>query len=205
MRALGRGDFWCESINGLADFAELVRASAAYRLTSGATNARLNTFAAWVNDYCQQHGRADGIPEAGGRAWHLANSQFRRTLAWFIARRPGGVIAGALAYRHHCVQVFEGYAGTSVEAAIVSPTFAHADTVASFAALDANHDGKITFAEFSRASDPQVKVGDRSLTLQNADLSPQVRDVVLRDAFTRIDADHDGAISYDEFRRYTER
>jgi integrase len=82
-------------------------------LTSGATNARLNTFAAWVNDYCQQHGRADGIPEAGGRAWHLANSQFRRTLAWFIARRPGGVIAGALAYRHHCVQVFEGYAGTS--------------------------------------------------------------------------------------------
>lgn len=34
-------------------------------------------------------------------------------MAWFIARRPGGVIAGALAYRHHCVQVFEGYAGTS--------------------------------------------------------------------------------------------
>jgi hypothetical protein len=82
-------------------------------LTSGATNARLNAFAAWVNNYCRRHGRADGIPEAGGRAWHLKNSQFRRALAWFIARRPGGVIAGALAYRHHCVQVFEGYAGTS--------------------------------------------------------------------------------------------
>ncbi len=82
-------------------------------LTSGATNARLNTFAAWVNDYCQRHGRPDGIPTIDGRTWHLKNSQFRRTLAWFIARRPGGVIAGALAYRHHCVQVFEGYAGTS--------------------------------------------------------------------------------------------
>lgn len=82
-------------------------------LTSGATNARLNGFAAWVNGYCQRHGRADGIPPVGDSPWHLANSQFRRTLAWFIARRPGGVIAGALAYRHHCVHVFEGYAGTS--------------------------------------------------------------------------------------------
>jgi integrase len=82
-------------------------------LTSGATNARLNAFAAWINDYCQRHGRADGIPLTGGQPWHLTNSQFRRTLAWFIARRPGGVIAGAMAYRHHCVQVFEGYAGTS--------------------------------------------------------------------------------------------
>ncbi|MFJ2590652.1 hypothetical protein [Streptomyces sp. NPDC087538] len=82
-------------------------------LTSGATNARLNTFAAWINDYCQQHGRTDGIPTVNKQPWHLKNSQFRRTLAWFIARRPGGVIAGALAFRHHCVQVFEGYAGTS--------------------------------------------------------------------------------------------
>lgn len=82
-------------------------------LTSGATNARLNTFAAWINDYCERTGRADDIPNVDGRIWHLKNSQFRRTLAWFIARRPGGVIAGALAFRHHCVQVFEGYAGTS--------------------------------------------------------------------------------------------
>jgi hypothetical protein len=82
-------------------------------LTSGATNARLNTFAAWVNDYCHRHGRLDGIPLVNNQPFHLKNSQFRRTLAWFIARRPGGVIAGALAYRHHCIQIFEGYAGTS--------------------------------------------------------------------------------------------
>jgi hypothetical protein len=81
--------------------------------TSSTTNARLCAFIAWVNGYCERHGRADGIPLVQGRPWHLINSQFRRTLAWFIARRPGGVIAGAIAYRHHCVQVFEGYAGTS--------------------------------------------------------------------------------------------
>lgn len=48
-----------------------------------------------------------------GHQFRLTTSQFRRTLAWFIARRPGGTIAGALAYRHHSIQVFEGYAGTS--------------------------------------------------------------------------------------------
>ncbi|MGW5152452.1 hypothetical protein [Rhodococcus koreensis] len=82
-------------------------------LTSGATNARLNRFAAWINDCCERHGRPDGIPLVDGQPWHLKNSQYRRTLAWFLARRPGGVIAGAVAFRHHCIQIFEGYAGTS--------------------------------------------------------------------------------------------
>lgn len=89
------------------------RAASNQVLSSSATNDRLNAFASWVNDYCERHGRADGIPPVGEQTWHLATRQFRRTLAWFIARRPGGVIAGALAYRHHYVQVFEGYAGTS--------------------------------------------------------------------------------------------
>jgi hypothetical protein len=79
----------------------------------GSTNNHLNAFATWINDYCQAHARPDSITRADGRSWHPTSSQFRRTLAWFIARRPGGVIAGALAYRHHGIQVFEGYAGTS--------------------------------------------------------------------------------------------
>ena len=95
--------------------------------------------------------------------------------------------------------------GAALEAAIVSPTFAHADSANAFTLMDANRDGKVSFAEFARESMPQVKVGDRALTLQNADLSPAVREVVLRDAFARIDANHDGVISLDEFRRHTER
>ncbi|MET9694515.1 hypothetical protein ABZY81_39945 [Streptomyces sp. NPDC006514] len=48
-----------------------------------------------------------------GKPWNLTARQFRRTLAWYIARRPGGVIAGAVQYRHLDIQMFEGYAGTS--------------------------------------------------------------------------------------------
>jgi hypothetical protein len=44
---------------------------------------------------------------------HTVTAEKRRTLAWFIARRPGGSIAGAIAYRHLSIQMFEGYAGTS--------------------------------------------------------------------------------------------
>lgn len=81
--------------------------------TTISTNRDLNYFAAWVSDYARRHGRDDGIPQVNGRDWHLMTRQFRRTLAWFVARRPGGIIAGAISYRHHSIQMFEGYAGTS--------------------------------------------------------------------------------------------
>jgi hypothetical protein len=55
----------------------------------------------------------DAIPENDGRLPRLTSRQFRRTLAWFIVRRPGGTIADALQYRHQRIQMFEGYAGTS--------------------------------------------------------------------------------------------
>ena len=78
-----------------------------------ATNYDLVRFARWITGYCAAHGRADGIPHVQGQEWRLSTRQFRRTLAWFIARQPGGVIAGAMQYRHLRVQMFEGYAGTS--------------------------------------------------------------------------------------------
>jgi hypothetical protein len=81
--------------------------------TTATTNRDLAAFARWINDYCASHARADGIPRVQGQEWRLSTRQFRRTLAWFIARQPGGVIAGAIQYRHLRVQMFEGYAGTS--------------------------------------------------------------------------------------------
>jgi hypothetical protein len=80
---------------------------------TAATNYDLVSFARWIIGYCAAHGRADGIPHVQGQEWRLSTRQFRRTLAWFIARQPGGVIAGAMQYRHLRVQMFEGYAGTS--------------------------------------------------------------------------------------------
>lgn len=82
-------------------------------LTLAATNRQLNRFITWINNYCAARSRIDAIPLIDGRPWLLTTRQFRRTLAWFIARRPGGTIAGAIAYRHHSIQLFEGYAGTS--------------------------------------------------------------------------------------------
>jgi integrase len=77
------------------------------------TNKSLNEFAVFVNQLCRDHDRVDVIPAGPGHAFRLRTGHFRRTLAWFIARHPGGTIAGAMQYRHHSIQMFEGYAGTS--------------------------------------------------------------------------------------------
>lgn len=54
------------------------------------------TFTAWVNERCQQLGRKDHIPtDAAGP---IAASRFRRTLAWFIRRKPRGLIAASIQY-----------------------------------------------------------------------------------------------------------
>jgi hypothetical protein len=82
-------------------------------LTSYTTGIQLNDFRDWINAYCTHRNRADVIPPVNGRPWTFRTSQFRRTLAWFIARQPGGSIAGAIQYRHMSIQMFEGYAGTS--------------------------------------------------------------------------------------------
>ncbi len=68
----------------------------------------LNAFVTWVNEYCQAHGRTDVIPPDG----RLACSRFRRTLAWFIRRRPRGLIAASLQYGHAETMILQGYAGT---------------------------------------------------------------------------------------------
>ncbi|MEV0537631.1 hypothetical protein [Kitasatospora sp. NPDC050463] len=81
--------------------------------TTTATNEDLVAFREWINGYCRRTGRPDNVPLVNKQDWKVTTRQFRRTLAWFIARRPGGVIAGALQYRHLGVQMFEGYAGTS--------------------------------------------------------------------------------------------
>jgi integrase len=77
------------------------------------TNQLLNAFIVWINAYCAERDRTDSVAQIEGVDWTLSTRQFRRTLAWHIARRPGGAIAGAIQFRHLSVQMFEGYAGTS--------------------------------------------------------------------------------------------
>jgi hypothetical protein len=52
------------------------------------------------------------IPYVEGRAWWFTPRQFRRTLAWYIANRPFGSVAGKIQYKHASIAMFEGYAGS---------------------------------------------------------------------------------------------
>lgn len=54
------------------------------------------------------------IPNSSeGKPWRITTRQFRRTIAWHIANRPFGTIAGMIQYKHASVAAFEGYAGSS--------------------------------------------------------------------------------------------
>ncbi|WP_027555248.1 hypothetical protein [Bradyrhizobium sp. Cp5.3] len=53
------------------------------------------------------------IPLVEGRSWIFNTRQFRRTVAWYIANRPFGVVAGKIQYKHASVAMFDGYAGSS--------------------------------------------------------------------------------------------
>jgi hypothetical protein len=47
-------------------------------MKTGSTNANLNEFADWINDYCAAHDRTDAIPLVRRQRWRLSTSQFRR-------------------------------------------------------------------------------------------------------------------------------
>ncbi|MFI9193006.1 hypothetical protein ACIG0A_27390 [Streptomyces californicus] len=70
----------------------------------------LGDFVQWVNQQCARLGRTDLIADDGRGP--LKASRFRRTLAWFIRRRPRGLIAASIQYGHAHVRMLEGYAGT---------------------------------------------------------------------------------------------
>jgi len=74
---------------------------------------QLNAFRDHLN---ARFGTADAptVPSGpDGKPWRITTRQFRRTIAWHIANRPVGAIAGMIQYKHASVAAFEGYAGTS--------------------------------------------------------------------------------------------
>jgi hypothetical protein len=53
------------------------------------------------------------IPRVGDEPWKFTTRQLRRTIAWYIANRPFGTVAGKIQYKHASVAMFEGYAGST--------------------------------------------------------------------------------------------
>lgn len=74
---------------------------------------QLNHFRDHLNDLFGTPARP-AIPNGpGDQPWRITTRQFRRTIAWHIANRPFGTIAGMIQYKHASVAAFEGYAGSS--------------------------------------------------------------------------------------------
>lgn len=93
---------------------------------------RLAQFTEWVNDYCERTNRPhEIIPDDPEGPLHIG--RFRRTVAWFIYRQPGGRIALGLQYGHIRSYTSEGYgARTSTGLRDVFPmeeAFAIADSL----------------------------------------------------------------------------
>lgn len=74
-------------------------------------NDRIAAFTAWVNDFASQQGLpTERIPDDPDGP--IVLKRFRRTVAWHIARLPGGRIALATQYGHlRASAVTDGYSG----------------------------------------------------------------------------------------------
>jgi integrase len=87
------------------------RASTAHARSTTDMNQDIEDFIAWVNATFTGPAATPLIPpDPAGR---IFSTRFRRTLAYFIVRRPGGLIAAALQYGHVHSRVTLGYAGAA--------------------------------------------------------------------------------------------
>lgn len=81
-------------------------------LAQATTANRISDFIRYVNDYTAKNGReGESIPDDPGG--FIGVGRFRRTLAWHIARRPGGLVALAVQYGHMRTVISESYASRS--------------------------------------------------------------------------------------------
>ncbi|MFF5755193.1 hypothetical protein ACFY7A_07080 [Streptomyces longwoodensis] len=81
-------------------------------LAPSAVVGRLKTFMKWANELAVAHGRVHELipPDPDG---NVTMQRFRRTVAWFIYRRPGGRVALGIQYGHVGSSMGESYGGRS--------------------------------------------------------------------------------------------
>ncbi|MFE2711947.1 integrase [Streptomyces mirabilis] len=81
-------------------------------LTLQAMRDRVEDFVTWANNEAATHHLTGEVitPDPYGT---VGTARFRRTLAWHIARRPGGLVALAIQYGHLRTAVTGGYASRS--------------------------------------------------------------------------------------------
>lgn len=81
-------------------------------LTAGAAGHRIRSFITFANTLAEQHELAfEKVPEDPDG--NITLKRFRRTIAWHIARLPGGRIALATQYGHLRLSTTDSYSGQS--------------------------------------------------------------------------------------------
>ena len=93
------------------DGAAMLRSRVGASRSETRINHDLAEFLAWVENYCTEQGRSDKIPTDLAHPV-IFSARLRRTLAWFIVRKPRGLVAAAIQYGHLRVQMTLGYAGS---------------------------------------------------------------------------------------------
>jgi hypothetical protein len=83
--------------------------------------------------------------------------------------------------------------------AVAAPSLARPSLPAQFARLDADHDGRLSLAEFERGAGLQITLGSGAA---HGLAAAADREGLLRREFGRVDTDGDGEIALGEFRRY---
>jgi integrase len=83
-------------------------------ITHGTLSERIERFATWASDQAKRLERPHEIVPADPHG-AIGTERFRRTLAWHIARRPGGLVALAIQYGHMRTVVSAAYASRSRE------------------------------------------------------------------------------------------
>ncbi|MET8212359.1 hypothetical protein ABZT51_41535 [Streptomyces sp. NPDC005373] len=80
-------------------------------LTVHTLDTRVEDFITWANHEAAARGLAGEVipPDPHGRI----GTEFRRSLAWHMARRPGGLVALAIQYGHLRTSVAAGFAARS--------------------------------------------------------------------------------------------
>jgi hypothetical protein len=107
----------------------------------------LGSLAAGTEDDASDLGASEPGTGGSGMPWAFNTRQFRRTLAWYIAHQPFGVVAGAKQYKHAAVVMFEGYAGTSASGFAAEVASEEATALLDYAEelyRDWNHAGRST-------------------------------------------------------------
>ncbi|MGW3957222.1 integrase [Streptomyces sp. NPDC004752] len=113
-------------------------------LNSTGMRERVESFADWASQTARRLGRPHEVipPDPHGA---IGTMRFRRTLAWHIARRPGGLVALAIQYGHMRTSLSASYASRSRDGIHdlldIETARATADTLASIAAQRATGGG----------------------------------------------------------------